>query len=347
MMICGRVHLWAHLLAALVFLPILPTPVRAQENVYRRCVRSTVWIIQPVGNNRLRSGSGTLIDASKRLVLTNYHVVPEAADVLVVFPSVDKRGNVIQDREHYTQLLRTREGVIAGKVLVREPSKDLAVIQLASVPKGVAAIPLAPETPSPGDQVHSIGSPGLSAGLFNYTDGRVKAVARKRYRTGANPNDPNGFEIDARIIETSSSTNQGDSGGPLLNNRGELVGVTQGILVGGEAVRSISYFIEVGEVRALLKAHKLHLTPVVASASVSNSGGDSPSAVKVTKTPSAQQREDEAAARLNGARSFLPSNKQQAKKLLEDLIERYPHTHAAATARQLLEKLKDKGSNER
>lgn len=326
----------ARLIAWTIFLAA-PCRLAAEDNVYRRCVRSTVWLIQPASQNRLRAGSGTLIDASKRLVLTNYHVVPEGDEVLVVFPSFDSRGNVIQDRDHYAALLKTPNGAIPGKVLIREQRKDLAVVQLTRVPKGVPAIPLAPAAPAPGDQVHSIGSPGLSAGLFNYTDGRVKAVAWKRYRTGSGPNDPNGFEIDARVIETSSSTNQGDSGGPLLNNRGELVGVTQGILVGGEGVRPISYFIEVGEVRSLLKAHKISLSPVVVSSSAAKSSEDSSTAAR--PAPSKRQREDDAAARLNGARFFIPSNKEKARELLEDLIERYPDTKAAENARQLLETL--------
>lgn len=334
----GRFIFVAARLTVLAILWSLPAQLIADENVYRRCVRSTVWIIQPSTQNRLRAGSGTLIDASKRLVLTNYHVVPEGDEALVVFPVVDRQGKVIQDREHYLRLLKEPGQAIPGKVLIREPTKDLAVLQLARVPKGTPAIPLAPAAPSPGDQVHSIGSPGLSAGLFNYTDGRVKAVAWRRYRTGSGPNDPSGFEINARIIETSSATNQGDSGGPLLNNRGELVGVTQGILVGGESVRPISYFIEVGEVRNLLKAHKLTLTPVVASSSVATKADDPSMPTK--PSVSKREREDDAAARLNGARFFIPSNKQQARELLEDLIERYPETKAADQARQLLESIK-------
>jgi S1-C subfamily serine protease len=329
------------ILAGIMTLASLPGPpgLRAEENVYRRCVRSTVWIVQPASNNRFRTGSGTLIDVGKRLVLTNHHVVSDPTDVLVFFPSVDPKGKVIQDRDHYMQMLRTRERAIPGKVLFSEPSKDLAIIQLASVPKGVSAIRLAADVPSPGDAVHSIGSPGISAGLFNYTEGRVKAVAWKKYRTGSGPNDPNGFEINARIIETSSATNQGDSGGPLLNDRGELVGVTQGILVGAEGVRPISYFIAVSEVRTLLKERKVVLTPAVTSAATTEkkpSEGPTPMA---SSPVSKRQREQDAVARLNGAKIFLDSNKRQARELLEDLIERFPDTEAAAEAQKLLDLL--------
>lgn len=311
----------------------------AEENVYRRCVRSTVWIVQPASNNRLRAGSGTLIDATKRLVLTNYHVVPDSkAEVLVLFPTLDNKGNVIQERDHYLRSLRTREGVIPAKVLLSEPSKDLAVIQLASVPKGATAIRLAPDVPSPGDSVHSIGSPGVSAGLFNYTEGRVKAVAWKKYRTGSGANDPNGFEIDARIIETSSATNQGDSGGPLLNDRGELVGVTQGILIGGEGVRPISYFIAVSEVRSFLKERKIALSAGVA-ATANSEPKPSPTEKPARSAASKKQQEQDAEARLNGAKLLVDSNKSMARQLLEDLIERYPETEAADRAKKLLESL--------
>ena len=76
-------------------------PVRAQsdntEKIYQRLLKSTVWVVVPksrdAATNRvvLTTGSGSLIDRTRRLVLTNYHVVRSAIGndnekVIVAFP---------------------------------------------------------------------------------------------------------------------------------------------------------------------------------------------------------------------------------------------------------------------
>src|SRR5207248_1523345 len=55
--------------------------------------------------------------------------------------------------------------------------------------------------------------------------------------------------FEARVVETDSPTNPGDSGGPLVNDRGELVGVTEGA---STEARLVSTFVDVSEVRRLL-----------------------------------------------------------------------------------------------
>src|SRR5262245_2228542 len=152
-----------------VCLLAVPALVSAEENVYKKGLKSTVWIVQEVGRtgNRvsLRTGSGAVIDVQKRLVLTNFHVVGDMKEATVLFPMFDK-GNLIPERDRYMDLIRSGKGIKA-KVLFTEPTKDLAVIQLETLPAGAPVIRLAKDSPSPGDRVHSIGSPGISAGLFN------------------------------------------------------------------------------------------------------------------------------------------------------------------------------------
>ena len=52
------------------------------------------------------------------------------------------------------------------------------------------------------------------------------------------------------MIETDSPTNPGDSGGPLVNDKGELVGVTQGAALDAQ---SLSIFVDLSEVKRLLR----------------------------------------------------------------------------------------------
>ena len=251
---------------------VLPAALRSEENIYKRALRSTVWIIQPVGDDKFRTGSGSLIDAQKRLVLTNYHVVGDTKEATVFFPLIDpETKSLIPEREKYLERLQQGRG-IRGRVLFAAPLRDLALIQLEHIPPGAPQIELSKEGVGPGDRVHSIGSPGVSGALFNYTGGEVKCVYHKTFKAGSVPDDANpslhqdpfmdrdSLLISARIIETSSATNKGDSGGPLLNDKGELVGVTQGMLIGGEDVRLISYFIDISEVRNVLKQARITLS---------------------------------------------------------------------------------------
>ena len=327
----------------------IPTLSIAQENVYKKALPSTLWIVQPIGGGKIRMGSGSLIDAQKKLVLTNYHVVEDIKDVSAFFPIFDNKKNLIPERDKYMDLLRAKAGIV-GKVLFAESSKDLAIIQLASIPKGTPALRLAKDTPSPGDRVHSIGNPGVSGALFNYTGGEVKIAYKKRFRSGAGPTDPKSFEIDAKIIETSSGTNQGDSGGPLLNDKCELIGVTQGMLIGKEEVRPISYFIDVSEVKNVLAAHHIVLSSSAAAttamettpAAKSAEKSEEKPAVAKTADPAAEKRKNEetAESRLNGAKFFLQSNKKEAKRLLNEIVDQFPATVAAGEAKKLLETLK-------
>jgi HEAT repeat protein len=74
-----------------------------------------------------------------------------------------------------------------------------------------------------------------------YTNGKVRAVYRKQWTSS-------GGDLimrnDSRVVETDSPTNHGDSGGPLCNDRGELVGITQG---GSATANAISVFIDHSE----------------------------------------------------------------------------------------------------
>lgn len=321
---------------ALIVLSVVVSPSTAQENVYKKAIKSTVWILQPAEMMKLRTGSGSLIDVKQRLVLTNYHVVGNLPEAMVLFPIIDKKGTLVPEREKYFEQFRMG-AAIPAKVIHKDSSKDLALLQLATLPPGAPALRLAKESPGPGDRVHSIGSPGASGALFNYTDGSVKSVYHKKFKTGSKPNDPNGFEVDATIIETSSLTNKGDSGGPLMNDKAELVGVTQGFMAGDDTTRSISYFIDLSEVRSLLAAKKITIsTPAATTAST-----DTPKPMTPTPMPKVDdkaKREEAAASKLELAKALASTKPEKAAERYRDIIKQFPETKAAEEAKKLLEK---------
>jgi hypothetical protein len=225
--------------------PTAPAPADVGAGVYRNVLRSTVWVHSDRGSGRLATGTGTLVDRGRRLVLTNYHVVGDVKRATVFFPDSGRDKRAISDRKHYLENAN-RLG-IAGDVVEIDKEGDLALVRIDRVPDGVPALALANESPDPGQTVHSVGNPGKSGALWVYTPGKVRQVYSKKWR--AKLDDRTVLTFEARVIETDSPTNPGDSGGPLVNDKGQLVGVTQG---GAIDAQLLSTFVDLSEVKRLL-----------------------------------------------------------------------------------------------
>jgi S1-C subfamily serine protease len=148
------------------------------------------------GSRESRSlGSGFVIDKSGHVV-TNYHVVENAAKVEVSFSANDE---------------------MPASVVGTDPSTDIAVLRI----KGAQNRSLTPldlgssRGVEVGDAVVAIGNPfGLERTV---TAGIVSALQREITA-------PNGFAID-QVIQTDAAINHGNSGGPLLNADGRVIGV--------------------------------------------------------------------------------------------------------------------------
>jgi S1-C subfamily serine protease len=211
----------------------VPSPGRADDDpgrkAYKITLASCAWVTTPGG-----VGSGWVANQSGRLVLTNFHVVGNSDDVVVVFPRYED-GKLVAERAEY------RSGIRAT-VIATDPRRDLAVLQLQSLPDATRELKLAKESAAPGDTVHSLGNPVKSDALWVYTKGEVRQVYRKDMRY-------NGLHVKARIVETQSPINPGDSGGPVVNSAGELVGMSTATV---SDARLISSCIDVEEIRSFL-----------------------------------------------------------------------------------------------
>jgi len=221
-----------------------PTPVDAGASAYKIVLRSTVWVHSDRGGGKLATGSGSLVDRGRRLVLTNYHVVGDVKRATVFFPDYGSDRKAISERRHYSRGGRL---AIPGEVIEVDKQGDLALIRIDRVPAGVPALKLAATSPDPGQTVHSIGNPGKSGALWVYTPGKVRQVYSKKWRAKLDERTIHTFQ--AKVIETDSPTNPGDSGGPLVDDRGELVGVTQGGAIDAE---SLSIFVDLSEVKRII-----------------------------------------------------------------------------------------------
>jgi putative serine protease PepD len=179
----------------------------AVEQVAARLLPSVVSIEERAPDGSGGEGTGVILSATG-LILTNNHVVAEAADGGTLTVTLNNGS--------------TTSATIVG----RDPVTDLAVIRA----KGVSGLRVATLGRSAdlraGETVVAIGSPlGLQGTV---TSGIVSALNRP-VRTGdaGSADAATSTVIDA--VQTDAAINPGNSGGPLVNLAGQVVGINSAI----------------------------------------------------------------------------------------------------------------------
>jgi serine protease Do len=201
----------ALLVLAMLMLPGRASAVTAEERLYNRAIRSSAWII-----TKNSCGSGCVVDADNRLLLTNYHVAQEEAEVAVVFPQFAK-GRLIDDRAYYWK--NWQKLSVRGQVIHQDQKRDLALIQVSRLPATARALKLATATPRPGDAVYRIGSPGADNECWRLVQGEVTKVGTYTMQY------PSGQVVSCRIVHSNVPPIAGHSGSAVINDRGELVAI--------------------------------------------------------------------------------------------------------------------------
>ncbi len=178
------------------------------------------WFNEPV-EQELGTGSGFIYDANGHIV-TNYHVIENATDLLVTLADG-----------------RTFNAQIVGA----DPSTDLAVIRIDTDEALPPPIGLADsDRLRVGQFVVAIGSPfGQQQTL---TTGVISALGR----VIRSPN--NRFIGEA--IQTDAAINPGNSGGPLLNLSGQVIGVNSQIISTSGASAGIGFAVSSNTVRRVV-----------------------------------------------------------------------------------------------
>lgn len=167
-------------------------------------VSNSVVSIQAGSDNQEATGSGAVLDSEGHIV-TNNHVVAGAKSIMVTMSD----GQIIE-----------------ASVVGTDPSTDLAVIKLESLPEdGVNPIRFTDSNDLVvGQGVMSIGSPlgyanTVTTGVISATD-RPVVIATQGASNGYSATDA--IQIDAAI-------NPGNSGGPTFDSNGRVIGINSSI----------------------------------------------------------------------------------------------------------------------
>ncbi len=166
-------------------------------------------------------GSGFIID-SRGYILTNYHVISQAAGLLVIV-----FGRIKRD--------------FPASVIAVDPAADLALIRIS----GAGACPEArlgdSHSTQVGDWVLAFGSPfGLEQTV---TQGIISSKRESLVVGGVSYGD---------MLQTDVPINLGSSGGPLVNLEAEVVGINTAIYGPGGVFSGTGFAIPVDRAKAFL-----------------------------------------------------------------------------------------------
>src|SRR5215510_8566636 len=164
-------------------------------------------------------GSGFIV-SNKGYILTNYHVIEDAARITVGLQSGEKyRGTVI--------------GV--------DSETDVAVIKI-DAPKDLPTVTLGDSNAAQvGDWVLAMGSP------FGLDQTVTAGIISKKERESPY------FNVFQRFLQTDAAINRGNSGGPLVNMRGEVIGMNSQIATSTGDYNGIGFALPANETNFVYK----------------------------------------------------------------------------------------------
>jgi len=155
-------------------------------------------------------GSGVIISPDG-YILTNYHVVQDAARV---------RVRLADNREQIAYVLR------------RDSRRDVALLKLDGSGYPAAALRLSPDV-QVGDEVFAIGSPWEEQNALTVTRGIISAFRSVR-----------GYPI----IQSDVSIQHGNSGGPLVDRDGKVIALcVAGLMSAANTSEGLNFFIPIDD----------------------------------------------------------------------------------------------------
>ena len=170
------------------------------------------------------AGSGFVIDAEERLLVTCRHVVADRKKVDVFFPWM-RDGELVTDRSEYLfnrVALREQKLLVTGTVLKTSDETDLALVQLDALPPGTRAVTLVGPRRQPGEPLRVVGNRLDLDTVWNVTTGPLRAAGKLAdgyFWRGKK------LATNADVLIGQLPIEEGDSGGPVFDASGEVVGM--------------------------------------------------------------------------------------------------------------------------
>jgi len=166
-------------------------------------------------------GSGVIVD-SRGFILTNYHVISQATDLLV-----GASGRLGRD--------------FPARIIAVDPAADLALIEVSEAPALPEARLGGSHSVQVGDWVLAFGSPfGLEQTV---TQGIISNKRESLVIEGV---------FYGEMLQTDAPINRGSSGGPLVNLNAEVIGINSAIYGPNGVFSGTGFAIPVDRAKAFL-----------------------------------------------------------------------------------------------
>lgn len=170
----------------------------------------------------LGNGSGLIID-EKGYVVTNFHVVEDADEIVVQ----------INDNDY------------SAKKVFEDSSNDLALLKITDS-----------KFKSMGELQYTVSSSLSEIGMDVFTLGypmALSSMGQKIKFTEGSISSITGYQDDPRTYQTSVPVQPGNSGGPLFDTDGNLIGIMNAKII-HESVDNVSYAIKISYLKNLVES---------------------------------------------------------------------------------------------
>ena len=172
------------------------------------------------------TGTGTIVDADRGIVITNLHVIESA---------LESGGSV--------EVMLASGQNSKARLVGYDPESDIAALQVLNIPRGFVALPYGDSaTLEVGQRVLAIGNPfglyrSLTAGIISSLDRTMKT--------------PRGA-ILKELIQTDAAINPGNSGGPLIDADGRLIGINTAILSQSGDSAGVGFAVPINSIKRII-----------------------------------------------------------------------------------------------
>lgn len=209
----------ARVTPAVVNIAVIQRQPEAQNPLLRDPFFRRFFGLPDEARPQMSAGSGVILDAEHGYVLTNYHVIKDASEVVVT----------LKDNRRFD-----------ARIVGSDAGTDIALLKI-DANHLVALKPANSDALRVGDFVVAIGNPfGIGQTV---TSGIVSALGRSGLSR-------EGYED---FIQTDAPINPGNSGGALVNLNGELVGINSAIIGPSGGNVGIGFAVPINMARAIMR----------------------------------------------------------------------------------------------